>query len=78
MVDEVLAVVQEPTFVVVVEEGDLGSVLANRCDCFGCAHPFFHKDECGDETGAVEASLATDEDAVAFLPLLVAPIDGLA
>ena len=67
---------QEEGDVLLVEEGISITLLVDRLDRIFGGDAGADQDECGDEARAVEAGLAPYEDAIAFLPFLVAEIDG--
>ena len=66
----------EPLDVLLIEECVFVTASADEVDCFLGSVTDAHQDECGDEAGSIEAGLAPYEDAIAFLPFLVAEIDG--
>ncbi len=71
-----MRLVIEPLDVLLIEEGVFVTASADEVDRFLGSVTEAHQDECGDKAGSVEAGLASDEDAVPFLPFLVAEFDG--
>ncbi len=65
----------EPFDVILIEESVFVTASADDVDRFLGGVTYAHQDQCSDEAGSVEAGLASDEDAIARLPLLVAELD---
>ncbi len=65
----------EPFDVLLIEEGVFVTASADEVDRFLGGVTDAHQDECGDEAGSVEAGLAPDENAIAFLPFFIAELD---